>query len=58
LACHLKILLRKKNLTEHTEKEIRRINRNEKIIIRVIASPEGAAISFLLGIVSSLRFSE
>jgi hypothetical protein len=46
------------NLTEHAEKEIRRINTNDKIIIPVIASPKGVAISFLLGIDSSLRFSQ
>ena len=33
-------------------------NTNEKIIVTVIASPKGAAISSLLGIASSLRSSQ
>jgi hypothetical protein len=33
-------------------------NTYDKIVITVIASPKGAAISFLLGIASSLRFSQ
>jgi hypothetical protein len=33
-------------------------NANEKIIVTVIASPKGAAISSLLGIASSLRSSQ